>query len=113
MAIQIPGQRRYARAVPAFQEMINGSPDAFMPKEIVTARARIDTFESRQLRECLRNHPFPVIRKAYDEATRHVSQEGVHDEIYGQAREMPIQNRMRHVRIFAHTAGMSMMTSPS
>jgi len=37
----------------------------------------------------------------------------VHDEISGQAREMPIQNRMRHVRIFAHTAGMSMMTSTS
>jgi hypothetical protein len=76
MAIQIPGQRRYACAVPAFQEMIKGSPDAFMPKEIVTARACIDTFESRQLREYFRNHPSPVIRKAYDEATRHVSQEG-------------------------------------
>jgi len=68
MAIQILGQRRYKRAVPVFEEIINAGQDVYTLREIAYALSQIDTRDSHRLIGLLSNHPSPVVRTACDEA---------------------------------------------
>jgi HEAT repeat protein len=67
MAIQLLGQRRYARAVPIFTEMISTERDVYILREIAFALARIGTPESRRVLEQLNAHKSPVVRCAIEE----------------------------------------------
>lgn len=73
MAIRILGQRRYERAIPAFEEMMNRGQDVYTMREIVFALSQINTDESRRLIEILQDHPSPVVQNACEEIT-HVLQ---------------------------------------
>jgi hypothetical protein len=64
MAIRILGQKRYERAVPAFEEMITAGQDVYTLREIVVALSQIDTRDSRRLMAKLSEHPTPVVRMA-------------------------------------------------
>jgi len=68
MAIQILGQRRYERAVPVFEKMMNAGQDVFTLREIVFALSVMKTDDSHRLIAMLRDHPSPVVRSVCDEA---------------------------------------------
>lgn len=70
MAIRILGQRRYERAVPVFEEMIDAGQDVFTLREIVFALSQIGTTSSNRLIGDLRDHPSPVVRMACEELTK-------------------------------------------
>jgi hypothetical protein len=67
MAIQILGQRKYARAVPVFAEMIAEGQDVYTLREMVFALSRMNTDDSCRLIARLQDHPSPVVRAACDE----------------------------------------------
>ena len=59
MAIQILGQGRYKRAVPAFEAMIRAGQDVYTLREIVYALSRIKSPASQQLIGRLRETSIP------------------------------------------------------
>jgi len=70
MAIRILGLRKYGRAVPVFADMIAAGQDVYVLREIVVALSQMDTADSRQILEKLRNHPSPVVRQACEDHGR-------------------------------------------
>ena len=65
MAIQLLGQRGYARAVPELDAMITTERDIYLLKEIASALNHIDTHEARQALNRLRDHPSPVVHRLF------------------------------------------------
>lgn len=63
MAIRILGKRKYERAVPVFAEMIAAGQDVYVLREIAAALSQMDTADSHQVLEQLRDHPSPVVRQ--------------------------------------------------
>lgn len=68
MAIRILGQKRYARSVAVFGQMIEAGQDVYTLREIGYALSQINTRNSRRLLAELREHPSPVVRAACGEA---------------------------------------------
>lgn len=65
MAVRLLGQRRYARAIPFFAEMMEEGQDVYTLGAIISALRVIDTPESCRLADTLKNHPSPVVQAAF------------------------------------------------
>jgi len=65
MAVQLLGQRMYARVVPKLDAMITTERDVYLLKEIAIALQRINTPEASRALDRLRDHPSPVVHQLF------------------------------------------------
>jgi hypothetical protein len=76
IAIQLLGLRKYGRAVPVFTKMVAAGQDVYVLRDIAIALSQMDTPDSRQVFERLRDHPSPVVRQACKEPGRQAPEGG-------------------------------------